>query len=917
VTALRATVRLQLHRAFDFAAAEAHVPYFAALGISHLYLSPIATARPGSTHGYDVIDPLTVNPELGGEEGLNALVRALHAHDMGAILDIVPNHMAADLANVWWNDVLLRGEASRYAGYFDIEWDAPETEGKLWLPWLEQPLSEAIESHALNVERHVGGTGVGICLGGNKLPISEAGLRWLFRQADVALPTPKPAHDVFDSVRQALQDASTRTALDQAVQQINADSERLRRLLDLQHYRLAWWRSGDQVLNYRRFFDIHGLAALRMESDEVFDAVHALPLRLIESGAIDGLRIDHIDGISQPGHYLRRLRERMDQRSQRDLQRHVTLHVEKILAPDESLPPDWPVDGTTGYDFMQQVGNLQLDQVGYAGLGKAWARMVGRSGDFSAEEVPARRHVLHTSLIAELSRCARAFHRFVAGTPARGDMTLDALKYAIADLLQYMPVYRTYMADGPLDDTDRQTLQHAFAHAERDGEAAYLPMRALLQRHLLDTDTGALSPEQAQLLQTARRRFEQLSTVVNAKSVEDTAFYRHGVLLSCNEVGSLPGYRHAEPKRFHALMRIRAARWPRSLLATATHDHKRGEDVRARLMALGEQPRPFVELMRDWCKAIGVSTLPSCRVLWMLLQTILGAWPLQLEDNDATAMQGFAERIKAWVQKAEREAKLHTCWTSPNEAYEAACAKLVDDLLLSTQYAPMRHSLRDAAHRLDAAGALNGLVATTLRLTVPGVPDLYQGTELWDQSLVDPENRRAVVYRRRAEALDQAYEAAALLRDYRNGAIKQQLIHRLLQLRNTWPNLFAKGSYAPVPVAGARRKHVLAFARQHGPHRMLVLVPRLCAGHMNQHDLPLPDTGFWENTRVQATDHDAACTFIDLFTYRKHPIEPSGWSIDQLLREWPVAVLVPMSQADECPRFPSRSSPSRSTTPDQ
>lgn len=912
MTALRATVRLQLHRAFDFAAAEAHVPYFARLGISHLYLSPIATARHGSSHGYDVTDPMTVNPELGGEEGFNALVRTLHAHDMGAILDIVPNHMAADLANVWWSDVLLRGEASRYAGYFDIEWDAPETEGKLWLPWLEQPLSEAIESRVLKIERHVGGTGVGIVLGDNTLPISEAGLRWLFRQAKVALPAPKAAHGVFDTVRQALQDTATQAALDRAVRDVNADSELLRRLLDLQHYRLAWWRSGDQVLNYRRFFDIHGLAALRMESNDVFDAVHALPLRLVESGAIDGLRIDHIDGLSQPGHYLRRLRERLDQRSQRDLHRHVTLHVEKILAPGESLPPDWPVDGTTGYDFMQQVGNLQLDQVGYAGLGKAWSRMVGRSADFGTEEVAARRHVLHTSLISELSRCARAFHRFVASTPARGDMTLDALKYALADLLQYMPVYRTYMGDGPLTETDRQTLERAFARAERDGEAAYTPVRGLLQRHLLGTDTATLSLDQIQLLETARRRFEQLSTVLNAKAVEDTAFYRHGVLLACNEVGSQPGYRQPEPKTFHALMRARAARWPCSLLATATHDHKRGEDVRARLMALGEQPRAFVELMRHCCKDVGVSALPSCRVLWMLLQTILGAWPLQLHDNDDAAMRTFAARIKQWLQKAEREAKLHTNWTSPDAAYEAACAKLVDDLLLDTSHASLRSMLNDAAHRLDAAGALNGLVATTLRLTVPGVPDLYQGTELWDQSLVDPDNRRAVDYRLRAQRLDQNDDAAALMHGYRSGAIKQLLIHRLLQLRKTWPDLSARGTYAPVAVTGSRRKHVLAFTRQHGSRRLLVLVPRLCAGHMDKSGLPLPDPAFWDNTRVQATDHDAACTFIDLFTSRKHRIEPSGASIEELLREWSVAVLVPMSQADECPLFPRGS-----TTPDQ
>ncbi|MBE1161814.1 malto-oligosyltrehalose synthase [Dyella acidiphila] len=906
MTALRATVRLQLRREFDFAAATAQVPYFAALGLSHIYMSPIATARPGSTHGYDVIDPLTVNPELGGETGLAALVDALHAHAMGAILDIVPNHMAADLGNVWWADVLANGESSAYATYFDIEWDAPDTGGKLWLPWLEQPLQQALDHRRLTLERRVDGNAAGVALDGNVLPLSAGSLEWLCQRGGIALPPPDAGHTRFERIRHALQNAAAQHAFDRALREVDHDPALMHQLLEQQHYRLAWWRSGDQLLNYRRFFDIDGLAALRMERDEVFEAVHALPLRLIENGSIDGLRIDHIDGLSQPGHYLRRLRERMDQAAQHGPQRHVSLYVEKILAADESLPLDWPVDGSTGYDFMRQVESLQLDPGSYAVLCRAWARSTGRPADFAAEENAARRQLLRTSLVSELARCTRAFCRYFADTAAHGDITAQALHYALTDVLAGMPVYRSYLGDGHFTGIDRRVLQHAFAQAELDGEPHYAPIRALLQQPLLDADEHSLPPAQAEHLHLARQRFEQLSTVLAAKAVEDTAFYRYGPLLSRNEVGGAPGHKQPEPMSWHAAMRQRAIRWPRSLLATATHDHKRGEDVRARLQALGEKPREFADRVHAWSNELGERSRLPYGVLWMLLQTVLAAWPLELAEDDLPAMRQFADRITEWLRKAQREAKLHTRWTCPDTSYEAACAELVEDLLLSAPYVSLRRKLRHAAHELDAPGAMNGLVATALRLTVPGVPDLYQGTEYWDQSLVDPDNRHTPDYAARAASLEQAAEPVELLCDYRSGAVKQQLIYRLLQLRKAWPELFSHGAYLPVAVTGAQRKHVVAFVRQHGERRLLVVAPRLCARHMDGSGLPLPNVSFWKNTRARTVDDDAACTFIDLFTYKKHGLEPMGWNIAELLADWPLAVLIPASQADDCPTFPRR-----------
>jgi (1->4)-alpha-D-glucan 1-alpha-D-glucosylmutase len=901
VTALRATVRLQLNRDFDFAAAAAQVPYFAALGLSHIYMSPIAMARAGSTHGYDVIDPMVVNPELGGEAGLAALAETLHAHTMGAILDIVPNHMAADLANAWWSDVLAQGEASPYAGYFDIEWNAPEADGKLWLPWLDVPLEQALESRRWMLERHIGGLGIGLWLDANMLPLSERSLQWLFDRANADLPQHAVAGRVFDAARRRVQHQDAYAALDQAIAEINADPALMRPFLDLQHYQLGYWRDGDQRLNYRRFFDIHSLAALRMDREEVFDAVHALPLRLIENGVIDGLRVDHIDGLAQPGHYLRRLRERMDQSSQRDLQRHVTLHVEKILAPGEQLPTDWPVDGTTGYDFMHDIGMLLHDPAGYIELSQAWATLTGRSDNFAYEERIARQYLLNTSLTAELSRCTRAFKQFLA-SGGKQDIPPDMLRDALCDVLGNMPVYRSYLSDGKITEADRQTLDHAFAQAEQDGVPERAPVRALLKRCLLDLDATRLPAKEPRHGQALRYSFEQLSSALNAKAVEDTAFYRYGVLLSRNEVGGAPALTQPEPESFHAAMQKRAARWPRSLLATATHDHKRGADTRARLSALGERPQAFLDDFRVFSSAFVDRRYPFPATLWVLLQTVLAAWPLGMDEDDIPGMQVFAQRIKDWLLKSERESKLNTHWTAQEHDYETACITLVDDLLRSPDYAAIRRELRGAAQKLDAAGALNSLVMATLHFTAPGVPDLYQGTDYWDQSLVDPDNRRAVDYRKRVQTLDQAYDCKALLQDYRNGVIKQHLIYRLLQLRKAWPELFAMGSYLSVPVTGAQQQHVVAFVRRHGAQQLFVAVPRLCAEYMDAADRPLADPGFWQDTCIKAFDDDA-CTFVDVFTYRKHTVQASGWRVDQLLSDWPVAVLIPSSQADECLDF--------------
>ncbi|WP_333680606.1 malto-oligosyltrehalose synthase [Dyella sp.] len=893
---LRATVRLQLNHAFDFLAAAEQVPYFAALGLSHVYLSPIAMARPGSMHGYDVINPMIVNPELGGEPALARLIQTLHTHGMGAILDIVPNHMAADVANPWWNDVLAMGRASHYAHYFDIDWHAPHTNGKLWLPILTVPLEQALARDELQVERHVGGTTLALGVPGVKLPVSEQSLRLLFDLSGQVLPRFKTAGDAVDAVRLAMQDESLHAHIDRAINQLHGDATLMRRFLDLQHYRLAWWRSGSQVINYRRFFDIDSLVALATERDDVFDAVHALPLRLIREGMIDGLRIDHVDGLAHPRDYLRKLRLRADRAARVDPRqpvRRITLHVEKILAHDETLRDEWPVDGTTGYDFMDQVGALLHDHHGHAELARAWEAASGRSKHFDHEERAARRQMLDSYLATDLARCVRALGRYVLDTPESGDITAWALQRALAELLEYMPVYRTYLGTGTISDQDRHTLEHVFERTMKDGDPDLITHRAYLRQYLLETKARWLNTlSERRHLQMARRLFEQLSTTLNAKAVEDTAFYRYGALLSRNEVGSDPRIAALEPPRFHAIMQQRTDAWPRSLLATATHDHKRGEDVRARLAVLSERARWFVDQASRWLLELEGPDRARPGALWMLLQTLLGAWPLDLHAGDENGLRAFAERIEQWLLKAEREAKLRTRWTTPNPLYEEACKATVHDLLLSPRYARLRHEIHAAARSLDAAGAMNGLAATTLRLTAPGVPDLYQGTEYWDQSLVDPDNRRPVDYDARRTSFDGNLLPGQLLDDYRNGVIKQQLIHRLLRARRRRPELFLRASYEPLQVTGWRRNHVVAFLRRHENHLLLVAVPRLCADGMAKDDRPMVDKDFWGDTAVACPVNDGACTFTDLFTHRTHQGDPQGLLVQTLFSEWPVAVLM-------------------------
>ena len=571
-----------------------------------------------------------------------------------------------------------------------------------------------------------------------------------------------------------------------------------------QHWRLAWWRSAGDRINWRRFFDINELVCLRMEEPEAFEAVHALPLRLHAEGIVDGLRIDHVDGLGDPAAYCRALRAR--------LRPGAWLVVEKILLAGESLPADWGCDGTTGYDFMDEVNALQHDAAGERVLAEAWSALSGRPADFAAEEESARREILARSFGAQLDVCAASF--------AGGELSTPLLRRVLGELLAHFPVYRTYGRDGMLSAADRAVLDRAAAGARRT---------------CLATDRWAIDPVLRRFGDSDRARglarFQQLSAPIAAKAVEDTGFYRWGRLLSRNDVGFDPATFALDADAFHRRMQVRRSDWPRALLATATHDHKRGEDVRARLAVLSGMATEWAALQRDWVEAsrsLARDGAPGPGDVALLLQTIVGAWPFDLEAGDSAGRRAFAERLVAWQQKALREAKLASDWAAIDEAYEAAARDFTVALVADAALPDLLHQAVALVQRIGPAGALNGLAQCLLRMTVPGVPDLYQGAELWDLSLVDPDNRRPVDWPRRV-AGPTAGPLAELAAEWRNGRVKQALISRALAVRQRLSPLFEDGDYRPVRLEGPLADAMIAFVRQRPEAWALVVAPRLAA----------------------------------------------------------------------------------------
>lgn len=916
MTRPRATVRLQFHRGFTLHDALDLVPYFADLGISHLYASPLMTARTGSAHGYDITDHTNLNPELGGLEALRRLVAALRQRDMGLILDIVPNHMAVGGDdNAWWLDVLEWGPHSRYARFFDIDWQprAPALRGKVLAPFLGEPYGVCLERGAIALQFDRTDGRLFASYYHHRFPIKLASYAELLRNhapfrdlAEAFATAPAPNADAAMNgaahVRQALQQRVTTpdgsaamTALIESHNAANADGRhRLHALLEQQYHRLCWWRRAADRINWRRFFDVNDLAALRVDRPEVFDATHALVLQLYADGLIDGVRVDHVDGLADPGAYCRRLRRSLEARApQRPTGSPAGppyVIVEKILAPQERLRASWRTDGTTGYDFMDEVSAVQHDPDGEAPLTDLWRHDSGRVADFEDEAHTAKQDVLATSFPGEFQAALAVLADIAAHDPDGRDMPPAALQQALTQLLVHLPVYRLYGTD--LDAADRAVLAGTLRKARLKLPLSQRPALVFIARALRRLRSAPTRPNQRR----AALRTQHLSAPLAAKSVEDTAFYRYGRLLSRNEVGASPSQFALSPDLFHDSCRQRRHALPAAMLATATHDHKRGEDLRARLAVLSEIPQAWAQAVHDWTTMNaplgtppGADDGPDAADAFMLYQMAVGGWPLDLSADDHAGTISFAERLAAWQQKALREAKRQTSWRTPNLSYEGACRQFVMRTLGESQ--PFRHSLLQFVTRIAAAGALNGLAQALLRVTAPGVPDLYQGTELWDFSMVDPDNRLPVDFDIRQAMLARDAKCADLLATWRDGAIKQRLIADVLGLRQHRPKVFAEGGYHPLHATGPHAAHMLGFARQHGTDLVIVLVTRLPLRLQAVMEKPLVEPLAWQDTHVTLPDALRATRWRNVLGSGSLDPEANRLMLKDVFAALPVAVL--------------------------
>lgn len=814
----RATYRLQFHAEFPFSAGRDLAPYLAELGISHLYSSPILTARKGSKHGYDVVDYDQINPELGGEDGFVAMAQALREHGIGIILDIVPNHMAVGGSdNKFWLDLLKNGPDSEFADWFDIDFDGPDPElrNKVHAPFLGEPYAVALAEGKFSLVEH--GPGFALAYSDHLFPI-------------------RPQDD--DEVRSLGLEAFS-------------DAGRLDTLVKRQNFLPDWSRNAGDRINWRRFFDVIELAAIRMDNPAAFAAKHKVAFKLYRDGLIDGVRVDHVDGLSDPAGYCVELRRHLDalqpSRPGGLSRERAYLLVEKILAPGEHIPAEWDVDGSTGYDFMDQVSAVQHDAAADRRLSAHWAVLSGRTRDFHDEEAPARHQILSHSFDGQREALVEALVK-AGGEHRHGEgITRNALRRAVTSLIVEMRAYRSY-ATGRSDDVG-------------PGESVEAALRCALAQPLSDTPAlefivSVIAGKGAEGERSARievvRRFNQLSAPLAAKAVEDTAFYRYGRLLSRNDVGFDAGVLGMSAADFHVAMTERGRAMRGSMLATATHDHKRGEDVRARLAALSECPDAWIEASARWF-AMNDAIRPKGfdpADEYMLYQMLVGAWPLRLERGDPAGLEEFRERIAAWQIKALREGKLRSSWSAPNEAYEGAAGDFLAAALNPARSGGFLDDLVGFVARLAPTGAANALAQLALRLTVPGVPDTYQGCEYWDFSLVDPDNRRPVDFSARRIALAQALTPERLAEGWRDGRVKQAVLTDLLAARKDEPELFAEGDYTEIPVDGMRADRVLAFQRQHRGRRLLVVVGRHLLDGIGAADRLVPPPDWWGDTRL-------------------------------------------------------------------
>ncbi len=900
----RAMYRLQFNKEFGFQSAARIAPYLAHLGVSHVYASPWLKAQPGSPHGYDIVDYRQLNPELGTRRDFDEMTSAFHANGLGQILDFVPNHMGVGGSeNDLWLDVLEWGPESIHAGWFDIEWRSEHgyLRDKLLVPFLGDQYGVELYQGKLRLKfDREAGTFAVWAYDQHKLPICPLHYGRILGDAH---PELERLSDSFSSLedwkpqvaRRALELKAELAALVRDREDIHHELATvitryvgtpgqpdtwlpLDALIKDQYWRAADYRVAADDINYRRFFNVNGLAGIRMELPEVFEHAHELVFRLIAEGAVDGLRIDHVDGLLNPKAYLSLLRNNNS----------LYLVVEKILARHESLRNDWPVDGTTGYEFTSQVLGLLIDPEGEPALTQTYMEWTGERTSFRQIARDSKRRIMSNEMASELDVLAGQAARVARQTPSTADFTQNVLHRALREVLACFPVYRTYVDEDHLaSKEDRVALEWAVKHAranEIDLDSTVFDfIFSLLSGDLLGEGRSGFSRHS--VLRCAMK-LQQFSCAVMAKGMEDTAFYRYNRFTALNEVGGDPDQFNVTLAGFHRANSLRAKHWPHSMLTTSTHDTKRGEDTRARLAVLSEIPRDWASHVETWSRIlrarrgeIGNAAPPDRNDEYLLYQLILGSWPADLtQPLDKQRLAPYTQRLKEAMTKSLREAKVHSTWRSPNQAYESAVLSFIDDAFDLEKSEAFLASFLPYVQRIARLGVENSLVQVALKLTSPGVPDVYQGAELWDLSMVDPDNRRPVDFEQRSKLLGESSSVRHLLENWRDGAIKLFVTQKLLALRSTHADLFSDGCYEPIAASGAKADFICAFERRNNRRSIIVLTARYPAKRESDStwldtEIPLPSTRY-RDVLTGAEFNGETISAVDAF------------------RELPVAVLV-------------------------
>lgn len=952
-----ATYRLQFNRHFTLRQAAEIVDYLRELGVGDCYCSPLLAARPGSLHGYDVIDPTKLNPELGTREDFNRFASLLAQRGMGLIMDVVPNHMCiAGSGNQWWNDVLENGPGSPFASFFDIDWRPPKQnlEDKVLLPVLGDQYGRVLENQEIQLAYQRGAFFANYYE--TRLPIAPRTSILILRAALEAV-TPRleesdPHRLELESIITALEHLPPRTetdpekvkerrrekeiakrrlaalvtacgeinrALKQVIRAFNGEKgvphsfDRLEELLAEQAYRLCFWRVAADEINYRRFFDINELAAIRVEQPEVFAAVHDLILRLMKEGHVTGLRVDHIDGLYDPEQYLldlqcgcrkalRKPGQSATRNPQSAVERPCYIVVEKILGRGERLRESWAAMGTTGYDFLNLVNGVFVETRSEGAFRKLYRRSAGAQENFADVAYESKKLILRSAMSGELHVLARRLDRTSEQSRYSRDFTLNNLQDALGEVIACFPIYRSYIRPNQTEagEEDRRRITAAVRHAKRRNPTLSASIFDFIQSLLLLNDPEGLDDEQRRERREFVLRFQQLTGPVTAKGVEDTAFYRFHLLASLCEVGGEPDGFGVSVETFHEQNQARQEHWPHTMLTTSTHDTKRSEDVRARINVLSEIParwyravRRWQNLNRDLKTMIEDSPAPDANEEYLLYQTLIGAWPFAVEDDESR--RSFVNRIQEYLVKAVREAKIHSSWLNHNEEYEQAVRDFVARLLAAG--GPFINDFVEFQAPIARAGMFNSLSQTLLKIAAPGVPDFYQGSELWDFSLVDPDNRRPVDYERRKQLLaelraseaEPAALARDLMRDAENGKIKLFVTSRALNYRLNNRELFERGEYLPLKTAGENERHVVAFARRLGERTAIVIATRFFSRLIDGSRAPVGGE-VWGDTAV-VLNEELADHYRDIFTGERICAQGHGLPLAEACAHLPLALL--------------------------